>query len=301
MEKMKKKKSIFTPTLIVLCVILALYTVVLIVPLLWAMYTAFMDSKSYSLGLNVLMDLSYSMRSENFTTQNFSRMFREFTVKPHTGAPEAYMVDMFMNSFLYAGGCGVIATIVPCVMAYLVARYNFPFGKIVYGIVLVTMAIPIVGALPSEMRMVANIGLEDSLLGLFVLKANFLGIYFLVFHAQFKGIPMDYTEAAELDGASDWYVMTRIILPISSGTIVTVILLNFIAFWNDYQVPMMYWPSRPVLAYGLYRIVTDRTGGKGTTPLNVAAMMMAAIPILILFGIFNKKIMSNMSIGGVKG
>lgn len=300
--KEMKRKNIFTPTLIILCVILALYTVVLIAPLLWALYTSFMDVGKYSLGLDFFEELSYALSFDNFTIDNFVLMLTEFKIRPHTpGSKDAYLVHMFINSFLYAGGCGIIATIVPCVMAYLVARYNYWFGKIVYGIVLITMAIPIVGALPSEMRMVANIGLEDSLLGLFVLKANFLGIYFLVFHAQFKSIPMDYTEAAELDGASDWYVMSRIILPISSGTIVTVILLNFIAFWNDYQVPMMYWPSRPVLAYGLFRITEDHTGGKGTTPLNVAAMMMVAIPLLLLFAAFNKKIMSNMSIGGVKG
>ena len=97
--------------------------------------------------------------------------------------------------------------------------------------------------------------------------------------------------------------MLRIIFPISIGTITTVILLNFITHWNDYQIPMIYWPSHPVMAYGMYYFVKVTRGqdGQGSTPVSVSSMILVAIPILILFGIFNKKIMSNMSIGGVKG
>ena len=95
--------------------------------------------------------------------------------------------------------------------------------------------------------------------------------------------------------------MLRIIFPIATGTITTVILLNFIAYWNDYQIPMIYWESRPVVAYGMYYFVRVTTGQMGATPVKLAAMIIVAIPIIVLFLIFNKKVMTNMSIGGVKG
>ena len=299
MEILKKKKKVFSVTLIILCVILALYTVVLIVPLLWALYTSFIDYTMYDLG-TAREDLKMMMNSEYLTWQNLITAFTKFKVDIGDGV---HITEMFVYSVLYSGGCAIIATMVPCVMAYLVARYDYFLGKIVYGIVLVTMAIPIVGSLPSEIRMIENLHLMDTLWGLYILRMNFLGIYFLVFHAQFKAIPKDYTEAAELDGASDWHIMLRIIFPISIGTITTVILLNFITYWNDYQIPMIYWPSHPVMAYGMYYFVKVTRGqdGQGSTPVSVSSMILVAIPILILFGIFNKKIMSNMSIGGVKG
>ncbi|MBQ4099440.1 MAG: carbohydrate ABC transporter permease [Clostridia bacterium] len=303
-----KKRKHLSATLIILCVILAIYTVILIVPLLWALYTSFVDYKIYDFGTvrkDLYMLLGFQRLKDGsfkswFTIQNIVTAFTDFKVDMAGGV---HITEMFLYSVLYSGGCAIIATIVPCVMAYLVARFNYVFGKIVYAVVLVTMAIPIVGALPSEIKMIDNLGLTDSLFALFVLKANFLGIYFLVFHAQFKGIPKDYTEAAELDGASDFKVMLGIIFPISIGTITTVMLLNFISFWNDYQIPMIYWPSHPVMAYGMYYFVRYKHGqeGQGSTPVSVAAMIMVAIPILILFAFFNKKIMSNMSIGGVKG
>ncbi len=299
MEKIKHKKRFnFSVILTVLFLILALYTIIFFIPIIWALITTFKNYNIYRLATarkNVELMLGFN----NMTFDNFSLAFKEFKIPVLDGS--VHVTRMFWNSILYAGGCAIVNTMVPCVMAYLVARYNYYLGKIVYGIVLATMAIPIVGSLPSEIAMVERLNLMDSVLGLYVLKANFLGIYFLVFYAQFKSIPKDFTEAAEIDGASDAHIMLRIIFPIATGTITTVILLNFIAYWNDYQIPMIYWESRPVVAYGMYYFVRVTTGQMGATPVKLAAMIIVAIPIIVLFLIFNKKVMTNMSIGGVKG
>ena len=299
MEEMKQKKSSnFSVILTILFVILVLYTLIFFTPIIWAIITTFKNYNVYRLATarkNVELMLGFN----NMTIDNFSLAFKEFKIPVLEGS--VHVTEMFWNSILYAGGCAIVNTMVPCVMAYLVARYNYYLGKIVYAIVVVTMAIPIVGSLPSEIAMVERLNLMDSVLGLYVLKANFLGIYFLVFFAQFKSIPKDFTEAAEIDGASEAHIMLRIIFPIATGTITTVILLNFIAYWNDYQIPMIYWESRPVVAYGMYYFVRVTTGQMGATPVKLAAMIIVAIPIIVLFLIFNKKVMANMSIGGVKG
>lgn len=296
----KRKKFKTDVSLVILFSILAIYTLTLFIPTLWTILTSFKDYKTYMMG-TVRKDLSKMIGLNNLTFQNFITAYKNFSIPTNSG--EVYLWEMFFNSVLYAGGCAVVATIVPCVMAYLVARYDYKLGKVVYGIVLVTMAIPIVGSLPSEMKMVESLGLMDSVIGLYVLKANFLGIYFLVFYAQFKGIPKDYTEAASIDGASEWRIMCQIIFPVAMGTISTIILLNFISFWNDYQTPMIYWESRPVVAYGMYYFARLTTGkdGLASTPVKLASMIIVAIPIIVVFLIFNKKIMSNMSIGGIKG
>lgn len=301
MEKTKQKRR-FKPSvsLTILFIILLLYTIIFLIPLVWAAITSFKDWQMYMVA-TVRTDLGQMIGFNNLTADNYGTAFDYFSI-PVTGG-EVYLLEMFVNSFLYAGGCAIFATIIPCIMAYLVARYHYRFGKVVFGIVLITMSIPIVGSLPSEMKMVESLGLMDSVFGLYILKSNFLGIYFLVFYAVFKMIPRDYTEAAEIDGASEFYIMLKIIFPIAIGTISTVALLKFIEFWNDYQIPMIYWKSRPVVAYGMYYFVSLTTGkdGLASTPVKLSAMIIVAIPIIVLFLIFNKKIMSNMSIGGVKG
>ncbi len=284
--------------MVILCTVLAIYTVSLLTPLFWALLTSFKNEKVFTVANNA-KDVKALLNLKYLCFDNYEFTFLNFKMPTRDNSEGVGLVYMFFNSFLYAGGCAIIQTMVTCVMAYLVARYDYKLGSVVYTIVLVAMAIPIVGSLPSEIKMVKNLGLMDSVLGLYVLKANFLGIYFLVFHAQFKVIPKDYTEAAEIDGASDFYIMTKVILPIAFGTISTVMLLNFIQYWNDYQIPMIYWEPRPVVAYGLYHIVSTTEFKK--PPVQLGATMVVAVPIIVLFLIFNKKIMSNMSIGGVKG
>lgn len=299
MEKIKTKKRFhFSVILLILFIILVVYTLVFFTPIIWALITTFKDYNFYRLA-TLRKDVEGMLGFNHMTFENFKTAFVQFKIPVMDDY--ANIFEMFFNSILYAGGCAIVNTMVPCVMAYLVARYNYKFGKIVYGIVVVTMAIPIVGSLPSEIAMVERLNLMDTVFGLYVLKANFLGIYFLVFFAQFKSIPRDFTEAAEIDGASEAHIMLRIIFPIATGTITTVMLLNFIAYWNDYQIPMIYWESRPVIAYGMYYFVRVTTGQMGATPVKLSAMIIVAIPIIVLFLIFNKKVMANMSMGGVKG
>ena len=284
-------------SLVVLFSVLAIYSISLLTPLLWSLLTSFKDEMAFRVAIDVEPNIWKLIGFSDLTFKNFKTAYDRF--KLIIDGTEVTMIPMFINSLLYAGGCALVATVVPTVVSYLVARYEYKLGGVVYTIVLITMAIPIVGSLPAEMRMVDMLGLTDSLFALFILKFNFLSIYFLVLHAQFKVIPKDYTEAAEIDGASDWYIMTKIIFPIAFGTISTVFIMMFIQFWNDYQTPQIYWRSGPVVAYGLFQVMN---GGLGkSTPVKLSATMMVACPILIIFAIFNKKIMSNMSIGGVKG
>lgn len=298
MEKVRKTKKIREKTSVsmaILFVALTIYTISFIALLLWTGIVALRSSGDFSYAVKV-KSWQKLLSFKGLTLDSFKNAWDNFTMPNRNGEPWT-MVQMFGHAILYAGGCSIVATLVACLMAYVTARYDYLIGKIVYGIVLVTMAIPIVGALPSEMEMVDNLGLMDSVFGLYILKANFLGLYFLIFHAQFKMIPKDYTEAAGIDGASELRIMLQVIFPMAIGTITTVILLNFIAFWNDYQTPMIYWNSHPVIAYGLWYNAENNQ----PVPEVLAGMLLVAAPILVVFGIFNKKVMSNMSIGGVKG
>lgn len=285
---------------VVLFIVLAIYFVSLAIPLIWTLITSFKDvsvyQKAYRNG-----DVAELIGLGNLSFENYKTAFENFTITVDSTGAEVNILGMFGNSLLYAVGCGLVATFTPCIVAYLCARYRYKFGKIVYAVVLITMALPIVGSLPSEITMVKSLGLYDSVFGLYVLKANFLGLYFLVFYAQFKSIAFDYTEAAEIDGASELRIMLQVIFPLALGTIGTVFILNFIAFWNDYQIPMVYWPSYPVAAYGMYTFNRSTFGMISRTPVKLAGIMIMALPILIVFAVFNRKVMANVSVGGIKG
>jgi ABC-type glycerol-3-phosphate transport system permease component len=170
---------------------------------------------------------------------------------------------------------------------------------------LVVMAIPIVGSSPAMVSLLRDLGIHDTIFAMVALNFNFTGIYFFVFHAYLTGISDTYVEAAEIDGASQLGVFIKIIFPLCLKTFFTVFLLQFIQTWNDYQTPLLYYPNHPTLAYAVFRM-TNNTGGadKGMeyqgVPQRVAGCMVLAIPIFAIFVAFNKLLMGNLTMGGLK-
>ena len=275
---------------------LLLYVVSLALPVFWTLLTALKSPKEFDFNGNVLgwpTEASFS---------NFVTAYKNFFVRVYSKGDTYYfyMGDLFANSIYYTIGCAVAATITPCFVAYVVVNYPYKFGKIIYAIVIVAMALPIIGALPSEIQVSKTLGIYDTFVGLWIMKANFLGIYFLVFYAQFKMIPKDYIEAAKVDGAGNFRIMFQVILPFALGTMLTVFLLNFITYWNDYQIPMIYLPSHPVAAYGMYVFQMSTETALANTPVKLAGIFLMAAPIVLVALIFSRRLMANLSVGGVK-
>ncbi len=295
MNKLKKQSKKTNWVYIVILCILMLYVVTLIVPALWTIMSSFKSVDEWS------WDNNYFGFPKEFSFNNYVTAYKYFNVRTETSERQVFMFEQFLYSVLYAGGCAIAATITPCVVAYAVARLHNKFGNVIYTIVIVAMALPIVGSLPSEIQMAKAIHIYGHIWGQWIMKMNFLGVYFLVFHAQFKAIPMGYTEAAELDGASHFSIMTSVIMPLAWGTISAVMLLNFITYWNDYQIPMIYVKDYPVLAYGMFMFYQSKETDIQSVPVKLAGILLMAIPIIIIFAVFNKKLVVNLSVGGIKG
>ena len=108
-------------------------------------------------------------------------------------------------------------------------------------------------------------------------------------------------EAAKIDGASDFRIFVQIILPMAKGPMVAVTILTLIGLWNDYLTPSIYLPKQPTIAYGIYLMQSTMVETKGQYPLFFATIVLTMIPIILIFVLFNKTIMENTSVGGLKG
>ena len=291
----KKLKSKLPPFAVVLLVVLITYFVSLMLPLLWGVYTSLKDPIDY------LIDPVWPAVKVSF--HNYVQAFNQFFIKISSEGVviPIYYEGMMLNSVIYAVGSSVIQTAIICVTAYATSRFNFKFDKVIYTIVIVTMILPIVGSLPSELRMARSLHLYDSIYGMFIMKANFLGMYYLVFHAAFRALPKDFDEAAYIDGAGNFTIFFKITLPLVAGTFLTVSLIKFIDFWNDYMTPMIYMPSFPTIAYGLYGFIQESTTPERSgTQIKLAACMLVFIPNFLIFIIFRNKLIGNISMGGLK-
>ena len=189
-------------------------------------------------------------------------------------------------------------------MGYLCANYRYKFSNFVISLTLFVMVLPIVGSMPARITLLRRLDLFDRIIGDMIVNMTFTNMYFLVFHGFFGGMGSTYAEAAEVDGASQLRTMVTICLPLAIKMVTTVILVYFIGRWNDYNTPLMYLPSYPPLSYGLYLLSTGNGGqidNAMTEPAKIGACFIVALPIITIFSIFNQKIMTNVSVGGLKG
>lgn len=318
---MKRKKNSLNknPVIIFIMVILALYAISLIAVLGWGFVSSLKSRIDFRKDPLSFPDLKYS-RDEFLKFANYKEVFSILSKLKFTKgfysisgyqrheATGSYFVYIW-NTLLYTGvGC-VILAFVPAIGAYMCAKYRFKFSKIQYAVYLLFMMIPIVGAYPAELSVLRNLNLYDSFWGNWIQKFHFSGMYFFVYYAFYVGLSDAYTEAAEIDGASQFRVLVNIVLPLSAKMIGSVMLIQFISLWNDYQTPLLYLPTKPTLAYAVYLFSSGQGDGvigfpnslKTNYPLQTAACMVLAVPVLIVYIAFNQKLMGDISMGGIKG
>lgn len=290
--------------------ILIVYAASILFLLAWGLLTSFKSNFDYSGGnLFGLPDSSKFKPNENWFS-NYRNALKQFTGKFQShyfvGNREVdnYATHNFWtmlgNSVIYAGLGAIVQAIVPAVVAYVCVKYKFRFSKILYAVTLFIYIIPIVGNTPTMITTLRNLGLYDSFLGHIALKFNFTGMYFFVYWAFFESLPDSYLEAAEIDGASQLRTLTSVVLPLASKTIATVALIMFVQYWNDYQTPLLYLPTHPTVAFGVYFVEYINRGAAQYTPEKIACYMMLALPVLLIFIFFKDKLMGNISMGGIK-
>ena len=276
--------------------ILLLYALSLLVPMLWSLMTSFKTNDDFTY---------YPLEWPSvFKWENYLTVFDYFYAPSQQAQGEDILVGagiMLANSLWYAFGTSLVSTFVSFLVGYIVARFRFKFCGIIYTVVILQMIIPTVGTLPSELRISQGLGLYNTVHGMLFMKSYVTGLYFLSFYAALRVIPKDYAEAAHLDGANNFHVMFKIMLPMASGVFFTILLLSFIQFWNDYQTPLIYMPSFPTLAFGLYHFVNASYEAEtSSVPMQLGGCMLMAIPLFAIFIAFQKKLLGGVSLGGLK-
>lgn len=289
--KFFKKVDPFT---IAIFIFLLLFSISLLYLLFWSLTTAFKTQEEFRLNkLGLPQDWTFF----NFKLV-YNNLFVSITVN---GYPvKVYVPQLAMNTVMYVVGCAFMQTLTPCVVAYAVTKFNFKFNVFINTLVFIVMSLPIIGSTVSELKLLQDLGLYDTMVGMWIQKTNFAGLYFLVFCAAFKGVSKSFYEAAYIDGASELRVMLVIGFPLVIYTFFTVFLLQFIAYWNDYQTVLLFLPSWPTLSFALYELSISTTQELNNVPARMAGSMAIMIPTLVLFILFSNRLMGNVSLGGVK-
>lgn len=306
-NKLKKNKGAINYIILVLLIV---YSISLIVMLAWGLLTSLKTINDFQYNkFNLPKGIVVGKPGEGpllypwqWAWSNFGNIIKNFDVEV-TRAGKRIAISMIMQfvyTIMYAGGCAAISVFVTTVMSYLVTKFDYALSKVIYTFVVVSMVIPVIGTMPATLTVLNKLKLYDTFFGIYIMNFTFSGMYFLIFCGIFSGISNEYSEAAYIDGASELRVLFRIMFPLVMPTCATVFLIQFINLWNDYNTSIVYMPSHPTLARGVFALRNVDRNGFSSEPMRLAGCMILAIPITAIFIAFKEKIMENVTMGGVK-
>ena len=264
---------------------LFVFAVPMILPLLWMISTALKDDLSV-----------FSMPPQWIPTVFQWSNFRE-------GLAAIKFGQRFMNTmFVAVLACiGQIAASIS--VGYALARIRFPGRRIWFYLIIGSMMLPGMVTVIPIFRLFSSLGLYNTLWPL-IIPNLFGGPFYQFMTRQFmSGIPQSYDDAARIDGANRFQILTRVLVPLCKPVIATIIIMQFQASWNDYLGPAIYLVKEDI--WTLSRALGQFASGNYGTRWNLymAADIFYILPVLIIFFVFQNYFMQglgSMSRVGVK-
>ena len=206
------------------------------------------------------------------------------------------------NSLVVATLTTVVQTSFSALAAYAFARLRWPGRDAIFFLFLTALMIPPIFTMLPNFILIRDLGLLNSYLG--IVLPNLLMAPFSVFFLRqfFLGIPRELEEASRLDGAGYIRTFFSVILPISNAPITTLAILTYITSWNDYFWPLLVGKSESVrvltVALGVFRSQTPQ-GSPDWAGL-MAATLISALPIFILFAAMGRRVINSIGFSGLK-
>lgn len=265
---------------IVLYILLTIAALVFMLPFFLMLSNAFKTSAE-------ILRIPPTIIPENPTFNAFQRVTQD-----------SPFFQWFGNSVLVAVSVTTLVLLTSSLAGYIFAKFEFPGRQVIFVILLATMMVPFPVLLIPSYLVVNELGLVNSLWALIVPgMASAFGIFLM---RQFiQGIPNDLIEAARLDGASEWAIYGRIILPLARPPMAALGIFTFLASWNDYLWPLIVINEikKSTLPLALTFFNDQYTQ---RYDLIMAAATLSVIPVIIVFIIFQRHIVNALVLAGMK-
>lgn len=280
-------------------IVLWMFILATLIPLYWMVRTGLSNNKALAAN-------SGSLLPADFTWGPLKRVFGLATLEEaqaEGGSGASLNFWLYLRNSLIVSTAITVGQVLFCAFAaYAFSRLTWPGRDKVFALFLTALLVPpIFTALPNFLT-VKSLGLLNTLPG--IVLPSFLMTPFAIFFLRqfFLGIPKEIDEAAKLDGASHPRVFFGIILPMAMAPIITLSILTFVGSWNDYFWPLLVGQTEEsrVLTVGLGVFRSQTPQGSPDWAGLMAATLVAAIPIWIIYGIFGKRIVNSIGFSGIK-
>jgi raffinose/stachyose/melibiose transport system permease protein len=206
----------------------------------------------------------------------------------------------FLNSVIVSVAAVILTTLVAAPAAFILSKFKFRVRGFIYSIFIVGMLIPMQTVLVPLFLQMKTLGLLDKLSSMILSYTAFsLPMSIFILESFIRSLPDSIIEAAVLDGASMKRIFAQIVFPLSSPAIATVSILNFLTNWKEFSLALIFISkdSKKTLPLGLYNFI-----GAYSTDYSqlMAAMVIASLPLMIIYLILQDQIINGMTDGAVK-
>lgn len=265
-------------------ILLSIWAVVVLFPFYWMILSSL---KSYSAYNSEYVPKFFTA---NPTLENYRDAF--------TAVP---LARYFTNTVIFTVITTGVMVVVIVLAAFAFSRLEFKGKNLLFTLFLSLMMIPNELVIITNFVTITNWGLRNTFTGL-ILPSITSVFYIYLLKENFEQIPEELYKAAKVDGTSDFRYLTRVMIPISRPTIITIIILKVIECWNSYVWPRLITDNEAyfLVSNGIQEI-RENGFGRENIPAMMAAVVVISVPLIVLFLIFRKKIMAGVSRGGTKG
>jgi raffinose/stachyose/melibiose transport system permease protein len=271
---------------IILVAFLILFTIAVLIPFIWLIL---MSTKTTQ---EILLD-PYGLPAV-IRWQNYWKLFTD---------PRIELQQYFLNSIVVTVGSMCLSMLLSTMGGYGFGRKRFAFRgrEVVLGILLFALMLPPQIMYIPQFTMMGKYGLLNTYWALiFLYTAMSLPMSTFLLSNYFAQLPSELEDAAKIDGCTDWGIFWRVMLPLARPAVLTVILLNFLLFWNELllSITMVTKPAMRTLPSAIFNFVGETQSELG---MAAASMIVTMLPILLLYMYLSRKFIEGLTAGAIKG
>ena len=264
--------------------VLVLWAIIVLFPFYWMLLTSVKSYGSYS------SEFVPKLFTLHPTLENYASAFSQVP-----------LAGYFLNTAIFTVITTALMLFVTVLAAFAFSRLRFPGRDLIFAAFLALMMIPSELVVITNFVTVTQLGLRNTFLGL-ILPSVTSVFYIYLLKENFSQVPDELYYAAKVDGTSDFKYLWKVLLPICQPTVVTITILKIIECWNSFVWPRLITDKQDyfLVSVGIQEI-RENGFGRENIPAMMAAVTVISLPLIVLFLIFRKKIMSGVARGGTKG
>ena len=265
-------------------IFLAAFALSIILPIFWLVYESLKTNREF---FQDIWALPAQLKWSNYTSA-----WEKFKLG-----------QVLLNTVYYVGVSLVVGTFLTALNAYALTRVNFKGRKLLWASIMLSLFLPGINALVPQYVLMRDLHLTNSLTGLIILDSLGESVFFLMLLSGFmQSLPKELEESAFVDGSSIFQVFLKIIFPLSMPGIVTVAIFKFLGLYNNFLAPFIYLgeESKYTMAVNMY-FAHKRMQYSSDWVTLFAGLVITMIPPIIMYIMFQRKVMEGATLGGVKG